>query len=99
MGAWFQLEVGQGGYGEADTMGRGGVVKKARTNSYVGIQYGLRRNSMELDKKRLNHLLNVKDDGNGVLALLPSSSPLSQSPRKPCCGASAQRGVACCLVV
>jgi len=52
MRVWFQLEVGQGGYGEADTMGRGGVVKMARTKNYVGIQYDLRRNSMELDKTK-----------------------------------------------
>ena len=34
------------------TMGRGGVVKMARTKNYVGIQYGLHRNSMELDKTK-----------------------------------------------
>ncbi len=45
-GAWFQLQVGQGGYGEADTMVREEFIKMAGTKIYVGIQYCQQRNSM-----------------------------------------------------
>jgi len=58
---------------------------------YVGIQWNW-------IKQRLNHLLNVKDDGDGILALLPSSSSLSQSPRKLVRVRGVRRGVACCLI-
>jgi hypothetical protein len=45
MGAWFQFQVGQGGYREADTMVKGEFVKMVGRKIYVGIHYSLQRNS------------------------------------------------------